>query len=94
MTLTIDKAGRIALPKGLRLRLGLRPNTKFEIVERPDGLLLRVLDQQPFLRRTNGLLVHHGRLEVGANLDQLLDSVREERLLSCVTEEESRRTHG
>jgi AbrB family looped-hinge helix DNA binding protein len=85
MTVTIDKAGRIALPKGLLQRLGLRPNATLEIVEQPDGLLLRVPKRRSSLRRINGLLVHSGHLEVGADLGRLLDSVREERLLSCVT---------
>jgi len=80
MTVTIDKAGRIVVPKEIRLRLGLRPNTELEIVDHPNGLLLRVLDAQPSLIKINGLLVHQGRPEEGADLDRVLESVREERL--------------
>ncbi|HVM93289.1 MAG TPA: AbrB/MazE/SpoVT family DNA-binding domain-containing protein [Terriglobales bacterium] len=84
MTITIDKAGRIIVPKEFRRRLGLRPNTELEIVDHPDGLLLRVPESRPSLVKVNGLLVHQGRLEDGADLDRLLDSVREERIQEII----------
>ncbi len=80
MKVTIDKVGRIVVPKETRQRLGLSPNTELEIVDHPNGLLLRVLDAQPSLIKLNGLLVHQGRAEDGADLDRVLESVREERL--------------
>jgi AbrB family looped-hinge helix DNA binding protein len=79
MTITIDKVGRIVVPKELRQRFGLRPNTELEIVDHPNGILLRPLESKPSLVNINGLLVHQGRLEEGADLDRLLESVREER---------------
>ena len=80
MTVTIDKAGRIVVPKEFRQRLGLRPNTELEIVDHPNGLLLRPVESRPSLVKLNGMLVHQGRLEEGADLDRLLESVREERV--------------
>jgi len=80
MTVTIDKAGRIVVPKELRQRLGLGPNTELEIVDHPNGILLRPLESRPSLVKVNGMLVHQGRLEEGADLDRLLESVREERI--------------
>lgn len=80
MVVTIDKAGRIVVPKEFRQRLGLRPNTELELVDHPAGLLLRVVESGPSLIRVNGLLVHHGRAEEGADLDGVLESVREERI--------------
>jgi AbrB family looped-hinge helix DNA binding protein len=84
MNVSIDKSGRIVVPKQLRQRLGLRPNMELEVVDQPDGLLLRVPDIQPSLAKINGLLVHQGRLEEGADLDQVLDSVREERVRDTI----------
>ncbi len=84
MTITIDKAGRIVVPKELRQRLGLKPNTEFEIVDHPEGLLLRVADSKPSLTKVNGLLVHHGRPEHGADLTRIVESVREERLQKTI----------
>jgi AbrB family looped-hinge helix DNA binding protein len=84
MTVTIDKVGRIIVPKELRLRLGLRANTQLEIVEHPGGLLLRPLESRPSLVKMNGLLVHQGRLEDGADLERVVESVREERIQDIV----------
>jgi len=84
MTVTIDKAGRIVVPKELRQRLGLHANTELEIVDHPDGFLLRVMDAQPSLVKVNGLLVHVGRAEEGADLDRVMESVREERVQDTI----------
>ena len=40
MQVTIDKAGRIVVPKPVRDRLGLQPGDELELIEGPDGLLL------------------------------------------------------
>ena len=37
MTLRIDKAGRIVVPKPLRKRFGLKPDTELEAVSSPTG---------------------------------------------------------
>ena len=84
MTVTIDKAGRIVVPKELRRRFALRPNTELEIVEHPDGVLLRVPEQKPSLARVHGLLVHQGRAEDGADWDLTLENIREERLQKII----------
>ncbi len=84
MTVTIDKAGRIIVPKEFRQRLGLRANTELEIVDHPNGLLLRIPESRPSLVKIKGLLVHQGRLEEGADLDRVLESVREERIQDII----------
>lgn len=85
MHLKIDQAGRIVVPKPMRDRLGLRPNTELEIVEQAGGLLLRPVESRPALvRRENGLLVHQGVAEPGADLTRVLDDVREERIQSIL----------
>jgi len=80
MIVTIDKAGRIVVPKQLRERLSLRPNSELEMVEQSNGVLLRVPEQKPSLGHAHGLLVHQGRAETSANWDLTLEHVREERL--------------
>jgi AbrB family looped-hinge helix DNA binding protein len=84
MIVTIDKAGRITVPKKFRQRLGLRRNTDLEIVDHPNGRLLRMQQSRPSLVKINGLLVHHGRLEEGADLDRVLESAREERIQDII----------
>ena len=80
MNVTIDKAGRIVIPKQVRQRLGLRPNSELELRDHPDGVLLAPMESGPSLVRIKGLLVHRGRAEEGADLNRVLESVREERI--------------
>ncbi len=79
MTLKIDKAGRIVVPKSIRERLGFRPDTELEAIEQPGGVLLTRAKQQPPMVKVDGLWVHQGSAERGANWEHILESVREER---------------
>ncbi len=80
MNVRIDKSGRIVVPKPLRERLGLKPNTEFELVERADGVLLRPLGQRPSMLKVDGLWVHQGAAVPDANWARVVDDVREERV--------------
>ena len=84
MELRIDKAGRIVVPKPLRERLGFTPDTELEAVEQPDGVLLKRAEQRASMVRVDGLWVHLGTAEPGANWDRLLEDVREERTQSVL----------
>jgi AbrB family looped-hinge helix DNA binding protein len=63
--LTIDKFGRIVLPKAIRMRLGLSAGTLIEATESAGGLLLRPLTQRPSLIKVDGILVHTGKAPRG-----------------------------
>ena len=80
MKLKMDAAGRIVVPKPLRERLGLRPDTELEAVEQSGGVLLRPVEQRPSLVKVDGLWVHQGMPQNGANWDRVLRDVREERI--------------
>ena len=80
MNLKIDRAGRIVVPKPIRQRLGLQPNTEIEIVEQADGVLLRPLERRPSMIKKDGLWVHLGQIDATYDLDRLIDDVREERI--------------
>jgi len=80
MTLKIDKLGRLVIPKPVRERLRLRPQTQIELVERSDGILLRPMRQRPSMIHVDGLWVHTGTAERGAEWDHLVNEVREERI--------------
>ena len=84
MELRIDKAGRIVVPKPLRERLGFKPNTELEAIEQPDGVLLKRVEQRPSMVKVNGLWVHQGSAEPGANWERILENVREERIQSVL----------
>lgn len=84
MKLSIDRSGRIVVPKRLRERLGLIPNSELEIVEQSGGVLLRALQEKPSMIQVDGLWVHQGSAEPGANWDRVLDDAREERMQSVL----------
>jgi AbrB family looped-hinge helix DNA binding protein len=80
MNLKIDRAGRIVVPKPIRQRLGLQPNTEIELVEQADGVLLRPLEHQSPMVKKDGLWVHLGQVDETYDFDRLIDDVREERI--------------
>jgi AbrB family looped-hinge helix DNA binding protein len=80
MTLRIDRAGRIVVPKPIRDRLGLRPGAALELSEGPEGLLLKPVQRRPSLVRRGGLLVHQGVLANDYDWNRLVEEDREERI--------------
>ena len=69
----IDKSGRIVVPKPLRERLGFKPDTELEAVEQPDGVLLKRVEQRPSMTKIDGLWVHQGIPQPGANWERILE---------------------
>jgi len=84
MELRIDKAGRIVVPKPLRERLGFKPDTELVAIEQPEGVLLKRVKQRPSMVKVDGLWVHQGSAEPGANWERILEDVREERIESVL----------
>jgi AbrB family looped-hinge helix DNA binding protein len=82
--LRVDKSGRIVVPKPLRERLGLKPDSELEVLEQAGGVLLRPVDQRPSMIKVEGLWVHHGVAQSGANWDRVVQDVREERIESVL----------
>lgn len=84
MEVRIDKAGRIVVPKPLRERLGFKPDTELEAIEQPEGVLLKRVGQRPSMVKVDGLWVHQGTAEPGANWERILEDVRAERIESVL----------
>lgn len=84
MELKIDKSGRIVVPKSVRERLGFRPDSELEAIEQPDGVLLKRVEQRPSMIKVDGLWVHQGSPQPGANWERVLEDVREERIASVL----------
>ena len=84
MELRIDKSGRIVVPKPLRERLGFKPDIELEAIEQPDGVLLKRVEQRPSMIKVDGLWVHQGIPQPGANWGRILADVREERIESVL----------
>lgn len=60
-TITIDRAGRMVLPKRVRERLGLGPGDALDLEVLADGVILR-----PQRRAAAGLVRQEGRVTWGA----------------------------
>jgi AbrB family looped-hinge helix DNA binding protein len=84
MEIKIDEAGRIVVPKPLRDRLGFRMDTELEAIELPEGVLLKRVQPRPSMAKIDGLWVHQGAAENGANWDRILEGIREERIQSVL----------
>jgi AbrB family looped-hinge helix DNA binding protein len=84
MTIRMDKSGRIVLPKVIRERFGLTPDLELEVVEQPNGVLLRRREDHPSMIKVDGLWIHQGTPQPGAQWDRLVDDVRDDRAQSIL----------
>lgn len=80
MTLKMDKAGRVILPKPVRDRLGLHEGSDLEILEIPEGIVLKPAERRPSMVKKQGLWVHTGKLPPGFDIVQAIRDDREERI--------------
>jgi AbrB family looped-hinge helix DNA binding protein len=83
MNIRIDKAGRLVLPKAVRLQLGITPDTPLEIVSSADGVLLRRVLERPSMQQLEGLWVHQGSGVPNTDWHTAVDRVRDERAESA-----------
>lgn len=80
MNVKIDGAGRIVVPKRVRERFGFKPGMDVEMVEGPEGLLLRAAERRPALVREGVLLVHTGPAPPEYDLRNVVEDERDERM--------------
>ena len=80
MTVQIDKAGRIVLPKPIRDRLGLQAGVDIEIEETVSSIVLRPRDQKSALVKKDGLLVYTGEVPASFDAVRAIGEEREERM--------------
>lgn len=78
METTLDRFGRIVIPKPLRDDLGLHEGSVLEIEERDDGIVLSVRRVEPDLMREEGVLVFTG--EATGDLERAVEDHRRRRL--------------
>ena len=80
MIITIDRAGRVVVPKTLRDRFNLTAGTKLEIKAAGDGLTLRRMGADTSLVRKHGILVHHGDARAALDVGEFIRAEREARI--------------
>ena len=80
MKTTIDRFGRIVLPKKLRDEYNLEPGSQIQIEESGQEIILKPIHGEPNLRLKDGVLVYTGT-PLG-DLNKALAKHRDERLRS------------
>ena len=84
MEATIDRFGRVLIPKKVRDDLGLRPGTTLRVEERGRAVSLSPITEEVLLEDEDGVLVFTGR--VGGDVGTALAAMREDRLESLVAD--------
>ena len=80
MTLTMDKAGRVILPKPLRERLGLHAGSNLEVVETAEGIVLKPVEAEPSMMKKDGLWVYTGNVPPGFDVVRAVQDDRDARI--------------
>lgn len=78
MQVTIDKFGRVLIPKPLRDEFGLRPGSIIDIEESDHELVLSLHDKETLLECDEGLLIFTG--EATGDIENAISQSREQRL--------------
>jgi AbrB family looped-hinge helix DNA binding protein len=76
---TLDKAGRVVLPKPLRDQLQLGPGDTLQLESEGERITLRPVRPKVMLKKECGIWVYQGESS-GASIPDLLDRERERRL--------------
>jgi AbrB family looped-hinge helix DNA binding protein len=79
-TTTLDKAGRIVIPKSVRDEMNLEPGDAVEISSNGDHVTLRPVCSAPRLRKEQGVWVFDSGVPMTAKfVREVLREIREER---------------
>ncbi len=79
MQISIDKAGRLLIPKPVRDQYRLFPGASLELEKKTDGILLKIESRGPSLIRKQGILIHHGSQTVNIDIAGFVNDERERR---------------
>jgi AbrB family looped-hinge helix DNA binding protein len=81
--LTLDKAGRVLIPKALRQELHLGPGDTLQLESKGEEITLRPLRPQALLKKERGVWVYQGE-PAHASIPDLIDRQREQRLREVI----------
>ena len=71
---TLDRFGRVLIPKKVRAELGLSAGDALEIESRDDGIVIKPLQDEPQLVDKEGVLVFSG-----ASTGDIVEAIRKHR---------------
>lgn len=76
--LSLDKAGRVLIPKALRRELNLGPGDSLELESEGEEITLRPVRAKALLKKERGVWVYQGEASA-ASIPDLIDQERERR---------------
>lgn len=76
---TLDPAGRLVLPKAVRLALGLKPGDSLKIEAEEDRLILSPVRDRAGLQKERGVWVYRSGTPADASIVDLIDQRRRHR---------------
>ncbi len=77
MLATLDKFGRILIPKKVREHLRIKPDSELQIIDDGERIILEPIREQEAITEKDGILIFTGICDT--DLNQLLDNNREKR---------------
>jgi AbrB family looped-hinge helix DNA binding protein len=77
--LSLDRAGRVVLPKALRDSLGLEPGDHLTVESNGDRITLRPVRLQATLMKEHGIWVYQGEAS-DQSIPDLIDRERDQRI--------------
>jgi AbrB family looped-hinge helix DNA binding protein len=80
MTITIDKLGRMVLPKSFRDQFHIHPGDSLQAEIQGGSIVLSPLQNEGGLVRKKGLLVHHGTETIDLDLLSFMQRERDQHL--------------
>ena len=81
--ITIDKAGRVVIPKPLRQQMHLAPGDALQLESEGERITLRPVRLQATLKKEYGVWVYQGEA-IAASIPDLIDREREKRLRQLI----------
>jgi AbrB family looped-hinge helix DNA binding protein len=79
-TVTLDRAGRVVIPKAVRDELRLASGDTLAMESNGDSVTLRPIRSASVLRKKRGIWVFHGDRKISAaETDRALEGLRQER---------------
>jgi AbrB family looped-hinge helix DNA binding protein len=78
-TLTIDKSGRLVIPKPLRDALGLHPGDRLELRRQGADMILSLSQPKSVLQKEKGIWVYRAGESAGVSIQDLIDQDRSRR---------------
>lgn len=78
--ISVDKAGRVVLPKETRDRLRLEAGDELLVEEMDQQIVLRPMRAQASLQKEHGVWVYRSGKPATESLQEQIDAVRDERI--------------